>query len=316
MPADVRSVPTLFDLHRHTRADWQRIFARQPEAGTAWIRFAAGHGFKAAQLVLGQMHLDGHGVPRDPAAAYGWFAKAAAIGSVEARNMVGRCHELGWGVPVDHAEALGHYRRAAAAGLAWGLYNVGCLSLYGSGVRRDHAEAFRSFAAAAAKGHAKALGMLGRCHEEGWGTSVDRAAALACYRRAAEGGDCWGAFNLGLTLAEAGHTEQARAAFAQAIGNATENCLEAIADTLLRHPAPDFRDLGHRAAARIRDLDKGSAAASVRVPLDLGPVGRSLAGSPAASPLRSRRALRLPVVILVVTALRKRLGPFRIRQRP
>lgn len=240
--------PTLATLHRHTEADWHRIFATQPESAVAWIQLAARSGFKAAQLVLGQMHLDGQGVARDPEAAYTWFTKAAAIGSVEARNMVGRCHELGWGVPIDQAEALRHYSKAAEAGLAWGHYNVGCLLLYGTGVRRDYRRAFLHFQAAATQGHAKAMGLLGRCHEEGWGVPVDEAAAARWYARAAEGGDCWGAFNLGLMQVESGATQEAVPWLETALVTATPNCLAMIAKALAPYSDPQLRQISIRAS--------------------------------------------------------------------
>jgi TPR repeat protein len=236
--------PTLAALHRHSEADWRRIFATQPELTVAWINLAARSGFKAAQLVLGQMHLDGHGVARNPAAAYAWFEKAAAIGSVEARNMVGRCHELGWGVPVDQAEALRHYRKAAASGLAWGQYNTGCLLLYGTGVRRDHREAVRQFQAAVSQGHAKAMGLLGRCHEEGWGVPVDRGLAASWYARGAEGDDCWSALNLGLMLAEDGAPSAATVWAEQAVATATPNCLAVISKTLMSQFDPELQRIG------------------------------------------------------------------------
>ena len=246
------ALPSLPQLHRYSVADWRQIFADRPHEGVAWIRFAADHGFRAAQLVLGQMHLDGRGVARNSCAAYRWFAKAAAIGSLEARNMVGRCHELGWGVPVDQPEALRHYRKAAAGGSAWGLYNLGCLRLYGTGVRRDHAEAFACFAAAAAQGHAKATGLLGRCHEEGWGTAIDRREAARLYEQAAEGGDCWGALNLGLIYAEEKRIGEATALFRRAVETATPNCHRTIVATLQRHPEPAFRAIGDQTAAALR----------------------------------------------------------------
>ncbi|MER2265967.1 tetratricopeptide repeat protein [Methylobacterium oxalidis] len=275
--------PNLWDLHRHSEADWRHLFATRPQEAVSWIRFAAAKGFRAAQFVLGQMHLDGQGVPRDPAAAYGWFARAAAIGSLEARNMVGRCHELGWGVPVDQAEALRHYRRAAAGGLAWGFYNTGCLLLYGVGVRRDHADAVRHFAAAAEQGHAKALGLLGRCHEEGWGTPVDREGAMACYRRAAEGGDGWGALNLGLLLAEVGLIAEAGAEFERALVTATPNCLAALADTLERGTPPGFEGIARRARQTlgqghdIADTVQAPSEAAARVPEIGGRAPRTVA---------------------------------------
>ncbi|WP_082523930.1 tetratricopeptide repeat protein [Methylobacterium sp. Leaf399] len=250
----------LWDLHQKTEAEWRRILAARPDEAVAWIALAAANGFKAAQLVFGQMHLDGTLVVRDPAAAHAWFVKAAAIGSVEARNMVGRCHELGWGVPVDQAIALLHYRKAAAAGLDWAHYNVGCLLLYGTGVGRNHGEAVASFTAAADLGHAKAMGMLGRCHEEGWGTDRDRMAARALYRRAAEGGDGWGALNLGLMLVEDGARAEAIPHLAQAVATATPGGLSAIVDLFERRPEPDLAAIAAAARARLGEVRARPAA--------------------------------------------------------
>lgn len=259
-------VLSVWELHQKTEAEWRGILATRPEEASAWIRLAARNGFKAAQLVLGQMHLDGKGVPRDHAAAHAWFVKAAAIGSAEARNMVGRCHELGWGVPVDHAQALIHYRLAAAAGLDWAHYNVGCLLLYGTGVDRNHAVAVASFTAAAGLGHAKALGMLGRCHEEGWGTPVDRTAARAFYRRAAAGGDCWGALNLGLILFEEGAQVEAESYLRDAVALATPNCLASIIDTLGRRPETLLASVAEEAARRVAEFGIAAAQLPPAVP--------------------------------------------------
>lgn len=284
------AAPTLAALHRHSEADWRRIFATQPDRAVAWIGLAARSGFKAAQLVLGQMHLDGQGVARDPAAAYAWFVKAAAIGSLEARNMVGRCHELGWGVPVDEAEALRQYRKAAAAGLAWGRYNTGCLLLYGTGVRRDHRGAVLQFQAAASQGHAKAMGLLGRCHEEGWGAPVDRGLASAWYARGAEGGDCWSALNLGLMCAEDGAPRDAAAWLERAVATATPNCLAAISKTLTMHSDPTLRQIGLRASDLLRPAD-----------LDANRAGQILARDRRPPPDRPARRAR--TINLVVSSL-------------
>ena len=251
--------PSLAALHRHTVSDWRRIFATQPELAVAWIQLAARSGFKAAQLVLGQMHLDGQGVARDPVEAYAWFTKAATIGSAEACNMVGRCHELGWGVPVDQAEAFRHYSKAAEAGLSWGHYNVGCLLLYGTGVRRDHRQAVLQFQAAAAQGHAKAMGLLGRCHEEGWGVPVDKTFAGTWYARAAEGGDCWGAFNLGLMQVENGATWEAVTWLERAVATATPNCLAAIVRTLAPNSDPRLRGIALKASDLMQPASQGTA---------------------------------------------------------
>ncbi|MCB4805568.1 TPR repeat protein [Methylobacterium brachiatum] len=254
-------------MHHNSEADWRCILDCHPELAVRWIQFAAERGFKTAQLVLGQMHLDGRGVSCDPVIAYSWFERAARIGSLDARNMLGRCHEFGWGVTADHAAAMTHYRKAAAAGHPWALYNVGCLLLYGK-AERNHAKAFRHFMAATEAGHAearaKAFGLLGRCHEEGWGTPVDRAAALRCYQLAAEGGDCWGALNLGLLALDAGRKEVAMCELERAVALATPHARDAIARTLSRHPDPAVaKVVSHIATSR---ADRTAAASQTLDP--------------------------------------------------
>lgn len=249
--------PALWDLHHNSEDDWRRILAATPEQAADWIRFAAERGFRAAQVVLGQMHLDGRGVSRDLVAAYAWFGRAAAIGSLDGRNLLGRCHELGWGVPVDHEIALAHYRRAAKGGHGWGHYNVGCLLRYGD-VRRDHAQAFRCFTTACQSNQpdasAKAMGLLGRCHEEGWGTSIDLVAAEHCYAAASEAGDCWGALNLAFLLSDRGQMEAATIELDRAIRFATANCLNTIVKTLERGLDPIFSAARERALERLAEL--------------------------------------------------------------
>lgn len=298
-------VVDLWNLHQKTEAEWRVILATRPEEAVAWIRLAAGKGFRAAQLVLGQMHLDGHAVPRDPAAAHGWFAKAAAIGSAEARNMVGRCHELGWGVPVDHAQAMVHYRKAAAAGLGWAHYNIGCLLLYGTGVARNHGGAFASFMEAAGLGNAKALGMLGRCHEEGWGTPVDGNAAREFYRRAAAGGDCWGGLNLGLLLFEDGEQAEAASYLQESVALATPNCLATIIDTLGRRPEPLFAMLAEEAARRA-DVTRTAMGAQGEARPEAVPRGRIATPGPVMPSRPLRVALLLGAALTTAIRIHRR----------
>lgn len=293
--------PNLWDLHHRSEADWRRVLEQRPDLAVRWICFAAERGFRAAQCVLGQMYLDGHGVACNPQTAYGWFHRAAVIGSLDARNMVGRCHELGWGVPVDHGEALSQYRRAADRGHAWAQYNVGCLLLYGE-ASRDHAEAFRCFTAASVSGQpdarAKALGLLGRCYEEGWGTSVDLAAAERCYVAAARAGDCWGALNLGLMQADRGQIEAAAVHLDLAIDLATPNCLAAILQTL---PHDTHTVL---AGVRIRASRKHSSPTA--------PCANVQRKSPAPSEVRTtRRGSLFLRAVLVWTLAWYRIGPKR-----
>ena len=147
-----------------------------PEEAAASIASAARFGLVEAQLLFGQVLLDGRGTPRDPAAAVLWFGAAASAGSAEAMNMLGRCHEMGWGVRSDCAVAAVWYARAADHGLDWAQYNLANLTLRGRGVAQDRRKALSLYLSAARSGHAKSMNMIGRYCEEGWEVVRDTAA--------------------------------------------------------------------------------------------------------------------------------------------
>jgi TPR repeat protein len=229
--------------------EWAAILSGDPCEAARWVRAAAQHGFKAAQVVWGQMLLDGRGVARDHAAALYWFRRAADLGSIDGINMVGRCYELGWDVAADHTEALRWYRKAAAKSSGWGQYNLASMLLYGEGIERDRAEALQCYLAAAKQGHAKAMGMVGRFHEEGWEVPANPAHALEWYRRAAEGGDFWGQYHLARLIADS-HPDDALLWLARAIEGGSLNFLRSVGPTLLDHAQAPFREIGLRALER------------------------------------------------------------------
>ena len=172
-------------LRALSKGEWAALLAGGAETAAPWIASAARYGLVEAQLVLGQMLLDGRGIRRDPTSAARWFAAAADAGCVEAMNMLGRCHEMGWGVRQDDAAAADWYSRAAEQGLDWAQYNLANLTLRGRGVAKDRAKALWLYLRAADQGHAKSMNMVGRYFEEGWEVARDAGAALEWYRRAA-----------------------------------------------------------------------------------------------------------------------------------
>ncbi|WBO22551.1 tetratricopeptide repeat protein [Sphingomonas abietis] len=184
-------------------------FSGPPAEVARLLRVAAEGGAVEAQLRLGQMALDGHGVPPSPVDALRWFGMAAKAGHPMGMNMVGRCLEHGWGTAIDTARAADWYRAAADHGLDWGFYNLATLLSLGDGVEKDPARALGLFAKAAALGHAKSINMVGSFYEDGWAVTQDRAAAAVHYRRAAEGGDFRGRFNHARLLIEGGEVDDA-----------------------------------------------------------------------------------------------------------
>ncbi|HWL83746.1 MAG TPA: tetratricopeptide repeat protein [Roseomonas sp.] len=243
---------SLAEIRAASAEQLQAAFAGPPEEAARWIAAAARAGLLQAQLLYGQILLEGRGVPMDRAAAYAWFRTAAEAGSPEGLNMAGRCHELGWGVPADLTRAAALYRAAAEKGLDWAQYNLALLLARGSGVPQDRAEALHWFRRAAAQGHAKSLTVLGRFLEEGWEGPPDPQAAFALYARAAEAGDFRAQFNMGtLALAE-GDAEAALRWFRRAAEGGSPGFLGSMAARLAERPEPVLRELAEEIRSRLR----------------------------------------------------------------
>ncbi|QVM92360.1 sel1 repeat family protein [Pseudomonas entomophila] len=185
-------------------AGLQAMLEHSPGQAAQAILAAAGQGVVEAQLLLGQILLDGRGIEQDALVARRWFAIAAQAGSAMAHNMLGRCLEHGWGGEVSLAQAAIHYARAADAGLDWGLYNLGNLLATGRGVPANQAQALACYEKAAHMGHAKSMNLYGRYLEQGIATVASPARAVRWYRRSAEAGDFRGMFSLAMVLAERG----------------------------------------------------------------------------------------------------------------
>ncbi|TGX49212.1 sel1 repeat family protein [Sphingomonas gei] len=225
-----------------------RLAGNPREAGSA-IRDAAQRGSDAAQLILGQLLLDGRGVARDLPAALTWFERAAEQGNAEARNMVGRCHERGWGVPQDYVVAAGHFEQAIGRGHVWAKVNLAQI-LMRLGDPADRPRAYELFRQAAEQGNLKAINSLARFLEEGWVVPADPAQAASLYRLAAERGDHWAKFNLATLLLAAGDRDSALALVADAIARSDAGFRRRAAPLLLERPDPDLRGLGLDALAR------------------------------------------------------------------
>ena len=196
-------------LSRMTKGSLHTLLAGDPLQAALWVGSAAECGVAAAQLRLGRMLLEGHGLEHDEAGAFGWFTRAAAQGDAEAMNMVGRCHENGWGVPIDLERAASSYRASAHCGHDWGQYNLGNLLFDGRGVAPDRPQALRWFLLAASQRHGRAMNLVGRCLEEGWGCRRSIEDAKYWYCQSARSGYFRGQFNHAVLLAERGLAGQA-----------------------------------------------------------------------------------------------------------
>ena len=212
------------------------------------LSLLAHDGDPQAQLLLGQLLINGAGISRNPDRAFHWFKTAAEARLPMAINMVGRCHEYGLGTPVDLEEAARWYHRAAMFDCDWAIYNYAHLLASGRGVPRDRAAAFVWFRLAASRGHARAMHFLGQYYEYGWETPVDRATAFEWYRRSAEGGDFRGQCSHASVLAEEGHVAEAVHWVRLAVKTATPEYLHQLRQTLLKSDIAELRELAREIA--------------------------------------------------------------------
>jgi len=219
------------------------MLAGDPGDRAAVLRIAAEGGAVDAQLLLGQMHLEGAGGDLSPVEALRWFGRAAAAGHPMGMNMLGRCLEHGWGTAIDTLRAATWYRAAADRGLDWGMYNLATLLALGDGVPLDRAKALALFRQAAVLGHAKSMTMVGSFYEDGWAVEPSRIVAAAWYRRGAEGGDFRGQFNTARVLADAGRIDAAIAWLCKIPETATRRFLDQVHDWLAARPEKRLREL-------------------------------------------------------------------------
>ena len=241
-------------LKRLSEAELNARLAAGPQEAARWVYAAAVNGHVQAQVIWGQMLLDGTGTAADPAAALRWFRIAACAGEMDGVNMVGRCFDLGWGVNADPAQAAQWYRIAADKGHGFAQFNLAMLMVNGRGVPYDDRGALALFVRAARQGNAKAMNMIGRLREAGVGTRASRESALRWYRRAAQGGCFRGRYHLGRLLVRDGNDREAARWFAASIEIAPADFCREAAAMLLASPHQAIQDIGHRALGRAAAL--------------------------------------------------------------
>lgn len=229
------------DITRVTPEELAAILAGPPEQAAAWLHAAAEGGVAQAQLMYGQMLLDGRGVAADPGQAVFWFKRAARTDDPVAMNLLGQCYLHGRGVAPSPVMAAHWHLLAAQAGLDWGMYNYATALALGSGVDEDRKEAFSWLSKAAALGHAKSLNVIGGIHEDGSNGDVDSSLAFEYYHRAAEAGDFRGQFNVARLLADRGEMAEAVRWMRKVSRTATVDFLEKTRDFLQQSPHLEFQ---------------------------------------------------------------------------
>jgi len=161
-------------------------------------------GNSQAQVTLGIMYDNGHGVPLDQTEAFKWYKKAAKLGDPVVQHDVGVKYFQGQGVKQDYQQAAYWWEQSANAGLADSQFNLGLMYYRGLGIEQDYKKASELFFAAAKQGHGNAQYSLAVMYAFGQGVEKDYTRALPWFRKSAAQGVPQAQFNLGV-LYENGH---------------------------------------------------------------------------------------------------------------
>jgi uncharacterized protein len=108
-----------------------------------WFQKAATAGHSYAQYALGLLYMTGQGVTKDQARGISWLEKAAQQGSIFADTTLGDAYSNGIGVSVDQARGVGYFRSAAEQNYAPAQLKLASALYLGRGVARDPVEAFK-----------------------------------------------------------------------------------------------------------------------------------------------------------------------------
>jgi TPR repeat protein len=142
----------------------------------------------AAYRLLGKLYMEGRLVHRDPVMAASLLVEAARVGDVAAQTELGALYRDGEGVEPDAREAAYWLERAAERGDAVAMGSLGDLLLHGDEQIKNPDRAIELLRHAAEHGQASAQFQLGQCLIDGEGVDKDPEQGMRWVRTAAASG--------------------------------------------------------------------------------------------------------------------------------
>lgn len=173
-------------------------------------------GDAAAQFLLGVLHYNGSGVPKDDAIAEDWFLKSAEQGDAAAQFALGVFYNDATGGRQDLERSRHWLLAAAEQGHAKAQSMLGYVYQNGLGVPKDMAEAMRWYLRAAEQGDLTAQKIAALRYSVGDGVPKDAVQARKWRQRAADQGDAFSQYDLGRSYEDEGDMVQARAWYLRA----------------------------------------------------------------------------------------------------
>ncbi len=160
----------------------------------------AGKGEPQAFTLIGRIHAEGLGVPRDLVKAAQWYAGGAERGDRDSQFALALQLVQGQGIRRDAKQAADLFNAAAIQGHSQAQYNLGLLYAAGNGRPEDMTRAAFWFEKAARQGVARAQYDLGSLYRAGAGIKQDKAKAAYWTGQAASAGLTEAELEYGLML--------------------------------------------------------------------------------------------------------------------
>ncbi len=170
------------------RNEMERFLMRQEAERRHEVLQMAYRGNPIAQYQMGVMALGSEYDEPNYADAHRWFRLSAEQGFADAQVVLGDIHYQGIGVPVNFFESVYWYKLAAAQHHSAAQYSLGVAYLRGEGVAPDSVMGFKSIKMAAEMGHATAQVHTGVAYLNGIGTTIQEKVALNWLLKSAANG--------------------------------------------------------------------------------------------------------------------------------
>ncbi|MGI9422406.1 MAG: tetratricopeptide repeat protein [Hyphomicrobiaceae bacterium] len=153
-----------------------------------------------AHTLIGRIHAEGLGVPKNELTAAKWYHRGAELGDIEAMFAFGVILISGRSVKKDPNGAARMFERAARKGHAYAHYNLALLFLSGQGKPENPYRAAQHLEYAARKGIAEAQYDLAALYQKGHGVDADAYQAALWLREAADKGLAAAEFEYGIAI--------------------------------------------------------------------------------------------------------------------
>ena len=190
--ADAAQVATFKE--REAQAEQAYVDGRYADA-LARFQVLGDQGSAVAQRRLGDLYLNGKGVPRDAAEAARWYGRAAEQNDLPTLAQLGMLYQRGEGVRPDWKAAHRLLKQAAEGGNAYAMREFAFMVLDGRGQPANLNEALQWYRKAAEAGEASAAQMVGVIHEY-YLQPPNLGEALRWYQRAADTGNAAAMYSL------------------------------------------------------------------------------------------------------------------------